>query len=130
MRASPQTPAFWDEYYEKVTLNASSEPCYGLKLLWPHLRLGKVLDVAMGDGSNLVFLAQKGFAAEGIDFSPKAIEKCQARAETAKVSVSARVQNLDFFLMPLMKYDSVIMTYYKPQARILHTTLGSSVLVF
>jgi hypothetical protein len=54
---------------------------------------------------------------EGVDCSPKAIEKSKKLAEEKGVKIEAKVQNLDFFLMPLMRYNSVIMTYFRPQAR-------------
>lgn len=107
----------WDERYSQTGFLFGKEACVTLKSYGDVLRKGKVLDVAMGEGRNSVFLAKKGFQVEGIDCSTKAIEKAKSLATEQSATVEAKVQNLDFFLMPLMKYDSVIMTYYKPQAR-------------
>lgn len=112
-----QQADIWNERYGNAGFLYGKEPCVTVKSYSDFLRKGKVLDIAMGEGRNSVFLAKHGFQAEGIDCSTKAIEKAKALASEQGATVDAKVQNLDFFLMPLMKYDSVLMTYYKPQAR-------------
>jgi tellurite methyltransferase len=81
------------------------------------LRKGKALDVAMGEGRNAVFLAQNGFQMEGLDVSSAAIEKAKKLAAEKNAALEAKTQNLDFFLMPLMKYDTIVMTYFRPVKR-------------
>lgn len=110
-------PQIWEERYGKAGYLFGKEPCSTLKSYIEILRKGKALDVAMGEGRNAVALAKHGFQVEGVDCSAKAIEKAKALIAETKTTVDAKVQNLDFFLMPLMKYDTVMMTYYKPQAR-------------
>lgn len=107
----------WNEKYGSSSYLFGKEPCLTLKSYADLLKKGRTLDIAMGEGRNSVFLAKNGFQVEGIDCSSRAIEKAKALATEKGVTVEAKVQNLDFFLMPLMKYDSVLMTYYKPQAR-------------
>lgn len=107
----------WEERYAHSNYLFGKEPVLTLKNYISVLQKGKTLDVGMGEGRNAVFLAEQGFTVEGVDCSKKAIEKAKSLADEKKVTIDAKVQNLDFFLMPLMKYDSVIMTYYKPQAR-------------
>jgi tellurite methyltransferase len=107
----------WEERYASEKYLFGKEPVLSLKNYVSYLHKGKTLDVAMGEGRNSVFLAQQGFQVEGVDCSTKAIEKAKKLAEEKSVSIEAKTQNLDFFLMPLMKYDTILMTYYKPQAR-------------
>ena len=107
----------WEERYSGESYLFGREPVLSLKTYVDVLRKGKVLDVAMGEGRNSVFLAQKGFQVEGIDASGKAIAKAKKLAEEKGVPIEAKTQNLDFFLMPLMKYDSIVMTYFKPLPR-------------
>jgi len=107
----------WNERYAAEAYLFGKEPCLVLKNHVDQLRKGAALDVAMGEGRNTVFLAKSGFKAEGIDASSRGVEKCKALAQAAGVAVEAKIQNLDFFLMPLMKLDTIVMTYYKPQAR-------------
>ena len=93
------------------------EPVVTLKTFVDVLRPGKAIDIAMGEGRNSVFLAQKGFQVEGVDCNAKAVERAKRLAEEKGVTIDAKSQNLDFFLMPLMKYDTILMTYFRPQAR-------------
>lgn len=107
----------WEARYASPGYLFGKEPIVSLKNYVSNLKAGKVLDVAMGEGRNAVFLAQSGFQVEGLDCSAKAVAKAKALADEKKVSAEAKTQNLDFFLMPLMKYDSIIMSYFKPLPR-------------
>lgn len=112
-----QANEVWNERYGSSGYLFGKEPVLALKSYVGALKKGKTLDIAMGEGRNSVFLAANGFQVEGLDCSAKAIEKAKALAAEKNVQIDAKTQNLDFFLMPLMKYDSVVMTYYRPQAR-------------
>lgn len=107
----------WEERYSGPNYLFGKEPVLALKTYVGVLKKGKTIDIAMGEGRNSVFLAQQGFQVEGVDCSAKAIEKAKALATEKKVTIEAKTQNLDFFLMPLMKYDTILMTYYKPLPR-------------
>jgi len=107
----------WNERYAGGNYLFSKEPCLVVRNHFEAFRKGKVLDVAMGEGRNAIFLAKQGFTVEGVDCSSAAVEKAERLAEEQSVTVDVKSQNLDFFLMPLMKYDSVVMTYFKPLTR-------------
>ncbi|NBX93741.1 MAG: class I SAM-dependent methyltransferase [Proteobacteria bacterium] len=107
----------WEERYQKTGYLYGKEPSDFLKSYVGFLSKGLALDVAMGEGRNAVYLAQQGFKVEGLDCSSQAIEKAKALALEKSVALEAKVQNLDFFLMPLMKFNTVVMTYYKPAVR-------------
>jgi SAM-dependent methyltransferase len=107
----------WEERYAGDKYLFGKEPVLSLKNHLSFLRKGKAIDIAMGEGRNAVYLAQNGFQVEGVDGSAKAVEKAKALAAEKGVQIDAKPQNLDFFLMPLMKFDTLLMTYYRPQAR-------------
>ena len=107
----------WNKRYEGDGFLFGKEPVMVLKNHLKDLRPGKAFDVAMGEGRNSVFLAKNGFQVDGIDASKVAIEKANRLAEENGVSIGAKTQNMDFFLMPLMKYDTVVMTYFRPVKR-------------
>lgn len=107
----------WNERYAGSGYLFGKEPCLVVRNHVEALRKGKTLDVASGEGRNAVFLAKQGFVVEGVDCSSAAVEKAKRLAGEQGVSVDAKTQNLDFFLMPLMKYDTVLMTYFKPLPR-------------
>lgn len=52
---------------------------------------GEVLDPGTGPGHNAIYYAGKGFPTTGIDSSPAAIERANANAERAGVSVNFQV---------------------------------------
>jgi SAM-dependent methyltransferase len=60
----------------------------------------RAIDLGCGTGTNAVWLAQQGFDAVGVDFSPLAIEAARKRAAKAGV----RVQ---FFVADLLKTKDV-----------------------
>jgi SAM-dependent methyltransferase len=107
----------WDQIYDTPTFVYGSEPNPFLAEVLPYLPRGKVLDIAMGEGQNAIFLAKNGFDVTGFDFSEKAIQKAQAWAQTSGVTLYCQKQNLDFYLFSPLVYDVVIMIYYKPAAR-------------
>jgi len=55
---------------------------------------GRALDVGCGTGTNVVYLARRGFQVTGIDFVPRAIERAQARVRAANVRANLRVANV------------------------------------
>ncbi len=107
----------WEERYAGEGYLFGKEPIAFLKHYAGVLKTGRTIDIAMGEGRNAVFLASQGFQVEGVDCSAKAIEKAKRLATEKGGTVEAKVQNLDFFLMPLMKYQTILMTYFRPQAR-------------
>jgi SAM-dependent methyltransferase len=83
------------------------------------LRKGETLDVGMGEGRNAAYLASKGFAVTGIDFSDVAIERAKTLARELGLTVETKLQDLDFFLIPLMKYDTIVVCDYHPQLTVM-----------
>lgn len=59
------------------------------------LNKGRVLDVAMGDGNNTVYLAKMGFNVEGVDISPEAINKARELAQKAGVTIKVKTIDLE-----------------------------------
>ncbi len=55
---------------------------------------GKALDVAMGNGRNAIFLAERGFHVFGIDISKEAITEALELAAVSNVNITARVADL------------------------------------
>lgn len=74
---------------------------------------GKALDIAMGEGRNAVYLAQKGFDVLGIDNSQDAISMANALAKEKGVRINTRL--IDLEKDPFIKantYDSIICFNY------------------
>jgi SAM-dependent methyltransferase len=51
---------------------------------------GRAVDLGCGSGANVLFLAEHGFDAVGVDFSPVAVEQAERAARESGVADSAR----------------------------------------
>ncbi len=110
---------WWEQRYNvKTDYLYSKEPS---SFLVDHIKLlkkGETLDLAMGEGRNAVYLAKQGFNVRGIDFSPTACDRAKALAYENNVKLDIKNQTLDFFLIPLMKYDTIVISNFHPHQSI------------
>jgi ubiquinone/menaquinone biosynthesis C-methylase UbiE len=74
------------------------------------LKPSRVLDIGSGPGENTIFLAENGFSAVGIDFTPEAVDIARERAAQRAVMVKFILGNalkLDQYFMA-NAFDDVI----------------------
>jgi len=67
-------------------------------LLVENIRLlppGRVLDIAMGNGRNTIYLARMGFDVWGVDISEEAVKTALERAGSAGVKINAQIADLE-----------------------------------
>lgn len=84
------------------------------------LRPGTVLDVACGDGRHALYLARKGFAVTGVDFSAEGLRRLEhfATQEDLLVNTYQRDLREQGILCDLGQFDNIIVIHFKPP---LHT---------
>lgn len=102
----------WDKKYSTEIYLFGKHP---VKFLADHSHLlpkGKVLDVAMGEGRNGVYLATKGFDVTGVDISQEGLKKAHELAEANHVKIVTRVTDLESITLEKNAYDVVVCTYY------------------
>lgn len=58
------------------------------------IRPGKAVDLGCGNGRNAIFLARRGFAVEGVDYSQKAIDWAAERVRDAGVTMRLRCRSV------------------------------------
>lgn len=112
VRAAEQDQIRWDNKYatEKYLFGREAIP-----FIQDHVDLlpkGPVLDLAMGEGRNGVFLAAKGYQVTGIDISEEGLKKAQALAAEHGVTLKTVVADLDTYEIPPNTFDVIICTYY------------------
>ncbi|MCP3977706.1 MAG: methyltransferase domain-containing protein [bacterium] len=78
------------------------------------LRKGLVLDVAMGEGRNAIYLATRGFDVDGVDVNPKAVAAARAAARRLGAPIRALVGNCEdgTYEIPFSSHDSIIVFNY------------------
>ncbi len=69
---------------------------------------GWVLDIGCGTGENLLYLAERGFVAMGIDGAPTAIEKARAKAKGRGLNAQFEVADALNLSIPTRQFDTVI----------------------
>lgn len=65
-----------------------------------HTAPGRALDLGCGTGTNVVYLARRGWDAIGVDFVPQAIARARRRAAQAGVDGRARLLVADVTRLP------------------------------
>lgn len=84
--ASGDPTAFWERRYENAGPIWSGRVNETLALIAGELVPGRSLDLGCGEGGDVIWLAQHGWQATGIDISSIAIARATAAAEAAEVS--------------------------------------------
>jgi len=69
---------------------------------------GSVLDVGCGTGENVLYMAERGFAASGVDGAPSAIRKARAKAKQRGLNASFEVSDALNLSVPERPFDTVI----------------------
>jgi len=112
IQAHPKDQPRWDKKYDSETFLYGKKPIPFLEENVHLLPKGKVLDLAMGEGRNGVFLATKGFEVLGLDISEKGLQKAHRLAASANVEIETRVVDLENHRLKKNAYDVILCTYY------------------
>jgi tellurite methyltransferase len=110
--AAEQDQIRWDKKY------ATKKYLFGreaISFLQDHVDLlpkGHVLDLAMGEGRNSVYLATKGFQVTGVDISAEGLKKAETLAAELGVTITTVVADLESYEIPANSFDVIICTYY------------------
>ncbi len=101
----------WDERYAGEELVWTAEANRFLVEEVGGLPPGRALDVACGEGRNAVWLAELGWAATGVDFSPAGLGKGRRLAEARGVDVSWVEADVTAWDPPAGAFDLVAICY-------------------
>jgi tellurite methyltransferase len=103
----------WDTRYKEGVYTEKSDPHWLVRAFWGYLPPGgRVVDIAMGTGRDLLFLADQGFEVYGIDRSWEGLKLARAAFEKNDRSLGA-VQ-ADALSLPLKRgsFDGVLVFYF------------------
>ena len=102
----------WDNKYDTEVYLFGENPIPFLVKNVHLLPKGKVLDLAMGEGRNGVYLATQGFDVIGLDISATGLKKAHKLAERNNVTIETQVVDLESFTLAPNTYDVILCTYY------------------
>lgn len=110
--AKPKDKDRWDNKYSTEVYLFGESPIPFLVENFRLLPKGKVLDIAMGEGRNGVYLATQGFDVTGLDISEKGLNKAHKLAKKNNTTIETRVVDLESFQLEPNTYDVILCTYY------------------
>ncbi len=102
----------WDRLFEKSGYLFGTEPAEIVKESLHFLPKGKVLDIAMGEGRNAVFMAKKGFIVDGVDYSQVAIQKAKRLAKIGQVQINTINADLNHYVIKPEAYEVILNIQY------------------
>lgn len=101
---------WWDQRYAEADMLWSVTPNVFVEREARNLPVGSALDLACGEGRNALWLAERGWRATGVDFSPVALDR--ARSIAAGRGVDVRWVEADVLAWrPEETYDLVLLAY-------------------
>jgi SAM-dependent methyltransferase len=105
--------ADWDTRYAQHELVWGSDPNRWVVEQCADLPPGRALDLACGEGRNTIWLAGRGWAATGVDFSGVALARAAELADRAAPSGEVHWVQADLagYLPEPQAYDLVLMAY-------------------
>jgi SAM-dependent methyltransferase len=104
-------PLMFDRIYSSDRPSFSQKPSTVLVEAIEGLKPGRALDVAMGQGRNALFLAQRGWTVTGFDVSNEGLNVARANAKTAAVSMTTQRSTIEDFPYGEARWDLIALIY-------------------
>jgi hypothetical protein len=119
---------YWDKKYADADSLWSLEPNVFVREHLSDLPVGRMVDIAGGEGRNALWFASRGWQAENLDFSQVALDKFLSRATSADLLERVTATRADasmpavFALAPV---DLVLIAYLQIPEDALAATIAS-----
>jgi SAM-dependent methyltransferase len=104
-------PLMFDRIYASDRPNFSQNPSAVLVEAVERVKPGRALDVAMGQGRNALFLAQRGWTVTGFDISEEGLNVARANAKKAGLSLTAQRSSIQDFNYGEAQWDLIALIY-------------------
>lgn len=104
-------PLMFDRIYSSDRPSFSQKPSTVLVEAIEGLKPGRALDVAMGQGRNALFLAQRGWRVTGFDVSNEGLNVARATAQEANVSLTTQQSTIEDFDYGEAQWDLIALIY-------------------
>ncbi|WP_433501022.1 class I SAM-dependent methyltransferase [Sphaerimonospora sp. CA-214678] len=114
--------ADWDRRYETKDLLWSAGPNRWVEEIAAELPPGRALDLAAGEGRNALWLAERGWTATAVDFSPVALRRARVLAADRLGEGAGRLElveaDLSEYVPEAGGYDLVVSAYFQVGAEL------------
>jgi SAM-dependent methyltransferase len=108
----PFSTLFYNKQYASRNPIYSTAPNAFLVEVVQELRPGRALELGIGDGRNVIFLAQRGWDVTGIDLAEVGVAKAKKRAADLGLKINASVQDADKFDFRTQQWDLISLLYF------------------
>lgn len=105
----------WNRRYREEEDHEVKEPSPFLVEWQPQLPEGRALDVGCGAGRNAIFLADRGYEVDAIDYSKEALKIAQKRARNRELTVNWIHSDVKKHKFPKDYYDVIVVFYFYPE---------------
>lgn len=102
----------WEARYRERASNDDRTPSRFLVDVVDQLPSGRALDLACGDGRHALFLAQRGWHVDAIDFAYAGLARLLAAARRRRTTVNTVQADLEQFPLPRERYDVAVNVRY------------------
>jgi SAM-dependent methyltransferase len=102
----------WDKTYSRDDYVFGKDPASFLEKQVDKLPKGKVLDIAVGEGRNAVYLAKRGFQVDGVDISVVGLRKAKKLASENGVRINTTNADLNKYKIKPGSYNVILNFYY------------------
>jgi tellurite methyltransferase len=102
----------WDKRYREGFYDGAKEPHSLLKQFWPSITGPRVMDIAMGNGRDLLFLAEKGFIVFGLEQSGEAIKIALAASGRPQQTLRVVMGNAESLPFKEASADAILVFYF------------------
>lgn len=101
----------WNDLYSRPDQIVNPFPNRFLARSIEGVRVGRALDIGMGQGRNAVYLASAGWDVTGVDISEKGVELARRAAESKQVKLNAVVSDFAKFDTGKAQWDLIAEMY-------------------
>jgi len=114
----------WNRRYAERELVWSAEPNRFLVEEVSGLKPGRAIDLAAGEGRSAVWLAERGWRVDAVDFAEEGLAKGRSRAEAAGVEIDWELADLVEYVPEAGGYDLVLLLYLQIPWEEMRVVLG------
>lgn len=102
----------WEKRYGAKASSPVADPSLFLQQQCQRLPIGRVLDVACGDGRNALYLARQNFVVDAVDIAFAGLIRAKREAQRRALHLCLLQADLETMVLPSCRYEVVVNVRY------------------